>query len=109
MTNPIIDTNKLCHTLAERGEAWADADAAWRALEDSTKSVLSQCKADYEGSDAATTTEALRDGRYKAHLEAVAAARKAANRARVKYDTWKVYVELTRSNASTERALASIR
>jgi hypothetical protein len=109
MASPIIDVEKLCYELTQRGDQWADADAAWRALDDVTKSVLSQCKGDYSGSDAATTTEALRDSRYRDHLAAVAAARKVANRTRVRYDTWKVYVELTRTNASTERALASLR
>ena len=100
----LIDVNGLCNTGEQLGEEWAQHEAAFRALDDATKSVLSRCKSMYRGSDAAATAQALRDERYEGHLKALAAAREAAALARVRYDMHKVRIELTRSNASTERA-----
>ena len=105
----LIDVDGLCNTGEELGLIWADMDAAHRALDDATKSVLARCKGKYGGSDAACTAEALRDDEYLGHLKALAAARVAASKARVRYDMHKVRIELTRSNASTERAQMGLR
>jgi hypothetical protein len=105
----LIDANTLCSEMAQRGEIWADADAAFRALDDASKSVLSKCMGQVQAKSNAEKERVARcDPTYLAHLDTVQSARAAANKARVRYDTYRVFVELTRSNASTERALAQM-
>lgn len=107
----MIDPNKIAHELATRGEDWADTDAALKALDDVSKTVLSECVADLNEklSVAAAEQKARRSETYKNHLTAVAQARKAANRAKVRYDTYKAYVELLRSREATDRAQMGLR
>lgn len=102
----LIDANKVAAELSKRGLAWADADAAFRALDDVTKSVLSEAIADLNSDEsmAAKETAARRSQLYRDHLIALGHARREANRAKVNYDTYKVWLELQRTNASTERA-----
>ena len=101
-----IDANKIAQELSRRGMEWADTDAAFRALDDVTKSVLSEAIAalNQNESMAAKETAARRSQKYMDHLIALSDARRAANRAKVNYDTYKVYMELLRTNAATERA-----
>ena len=106
------DPDKIAHELSERGAAWADAEAAAQALEETRKSVLAQitvenrpeCKSHTEAE-----TQALADARYRDHVAQMVNARKAANKARVRFDTTKVWIELLRSQEATRRAEASIR
>jgi hypothetical protein len=102
----IIDAHEIAAELSKRGLAWADTDAAFRALDDVTKTVLSECIAALNRSDSMASKEvdARNSQRYKDHLIALAGARRAANRAKVNYDTYKVYMELLRTNAATDRA-----
>jgi len=106
-----LDPNKIAHELSVRGLDWADKDSAFKALDDVTKSVLSECIAELNEdlSMAASETKARRSQKYKAHLKALSEARRECNRARVKYDTYKAFAELLRSREATERALASLR
>lgn len=105
-----FDPDKVAETLGKRGEAWADADAAYKALDEATKSVLSECMTD-AGDVSVAKAEMLgrSDPRYRAHLEAVDKARRAASRARVSYDTFQVWIELKRSENATRRAEMSLR
>lgn len=102
----IIESARIAEELSKRGLVWADADAAFRALDDTTKTVLSEAIAALNQNDsmAAKETTARRSTLYVDHLVALAAARKAANRAKVNLDVYKVYLELERTNAATERA-----
>ncbi len=102
----IIKAQDVAHELSNRGLAWADADAAFRALDDVTKSVLSEAIAalNREDSMAAKDVDARRSMMYKDHLIALAKARGASNRARVNHDVYKVYIDLLRTNAATDRA-----
>jgi hypothetical protein len=105
-----LDVDALCHQLETKGNEWADEKSAADALDDSKKAVLAQCLLDADGKTVGEReARALTDDRYQAHLDAIAKARKKANRALVAYEVAKVRVELTRSNASTERALAQLR
>ena len=113
MTNaPRLDAEKIAHEMERRGLAWADANAAAEALEETAKSVLAEVALSYKP-DAKSMTEAetmaRADQKYIAHIKAAVSARKTSNRARVAYDTYKVYAEMLRSNASTDRALATMR
>jgi hypothetical protein len=52
---------------------------------------------------------ALADEEYTSFVEGMVQARKAANKARVRYDSAKVLAELRRSQEATRRAEANIR
>ena len=111
MTVP-IDPDTIAHVLSERGLDHADKDAAYRALDDLTKTVLAESMIDYaasEKSSAGREMRALASRVYKDHLAALAAARRAANRARVSFETYRAWVELKRTVAATDRALLNLR
>ena len=104
------DVDALHDRLGQLGEEWADKDAAFHLLDDMTKSVLSECMADHEDkSNAAAETLARRSEMYLHHLESLSDARKEMNRARVKYDSAKAWIELWRTRQATERAAMGLR
>lgn len=110
----MIDADALYDQLRAFGERHADADAAYKLLDDVTKTVLAECEIEARKDEANTTQAAIeRAGRvaakYREHLAALGEARKAANRARVNYDTYQAYVELLRTKAANERAEMSLR
>jgi len=95
--------------IAERmrlaGEEWSDLDAAANMLEETRKSVLAELVNQSKGgSIAAKESEALANPAYKLHLTNMVNARREANRARVKYDTARAWVELVRTSEATKRA-----
>lgn len=89
--------------LLQAGEDWADKEAAAEILEENKKTVLAELKRGYQGSDAERERNALADAAYKLHLTNMNAARKEANRARVRYDSARVLAELRRTQESTRR------
>jgi len=110
--SPMLDADKIAAELSARGMAWADANAAAEALEETKPTVLAQLAAEQIGtgkSAAAADTMAKADDRYLEHIQKMVDARKAANRARIRWDTYKAYVELLRTNASTDRAMMTMR
>ena len=109
---PVLDPSRLAQEMAQRGEAWADADAAANALEETRQWLYSSIAAEYlSNGESAAKAELLAKGdqRYKQHLDAMVMARKAANKARVKYDTWRIYAENMRSLESSRRAEMGMR
>lgn len=108
----MFDPDKIAAEHRKRGDEWADTDAAYRALDEASKSILAEIKGDYLGSCKSATeaeTRALASNRYKDHLAALAEARRAANRARVAYDTYKAWLELKRTQAANTRAEMNLR
>jgi len=104
------DPEELATELSKRGLEWADTQAAAEALEEARKSLLAELSLQWTGeSKAAATDKALASPEYKLHVANMVAARKEANIAKVRYDTYKVYVELERTAESTRRAEAQIR
>ena len=100
----------LAAELSKRGLDWADKEAGAALLEETRKTVLSECQADWPGeSNAASESKALRDPRYKEHLKSMVEARRLANRARVNYDVIRAYEGLFRTQEATRRAEASLR
>lgn len=89
--------------LLQAGEEWADKEAGAALLEETKKTVLAELKRGYQGSEAERERNGLADPAYKLHLTNMNAARKEANRARVKYDSAKVLAELRRTQESTRR------
>jgi hypothetical protein len=104
-----FDPEAIYHKLAESGEEWADKDAAANLLEETKKTLLAELMQGFQGSNAERERCALADTTYKHHLKTMVAARKEANRARVRYDSMKVLAEMRRTQESTRRAEANIR
>ena len=100
----------IFHELEKAGEYWADCQAAAEMYEETKKTSLAQLMNDLDGSTNAERERlALASKIYGDHLEAMVAARKEANKAKVRYDSLKVLAEMRRTQESTRRAEASIR
>ncbi|HYF40923.1 MAG TPA: hypothetical protein VEA35_00620 [Ramlibacter sp.] len=98
---------KMAEELAQRGMAWADANAAAEALEETRQSVYSQIATGFlEAGDSAAKAElrAKADERYQTHIKSMVDARRTANRAHVRWKTYQAFVELVRSAESSRRA-----
>ena len=107
-----LDPDKIYKKLLESGDAWADAESAAQLLEDTRKIVLAEQLIRYvpeSKSVAEAENRALISQPYREHVKAMNEARRAANRARVNYDTLRALMELRRSQESTRRAEAQIR
>lgn len=89
--------------LLSAGEEWVDKDAAAELLEETKKTVLAELMAQAQGSTAERERLALANPAFKLHVTNMVAARKEANRARVRYDSAKVLAELRRTQESTRR------
>lgn len=106
----LIDAETVAGELRKRGDAWADLDSAYRALEDTQKSILAEAFLKVgDGSVAEREAKARASAIFGEHLASLDRARHAANKARVAYDVYKVYVELLRTNSSSQRALVELR
>lgn len=105
-----MDAERIYNNLVKAGEDWADADAAASLLEETRKSVLARLMNEATATTvAAKEMFALADEEYRAHIDGMVTARKAANKARVRYDSAKVLAELRRSEESTRRAEMTLR
>ena len=105
-----MDAEKIYDSLVKAGEEWADADAAASILEETRRSVLAKLMNDAgHASIAGKEMQALADGEYRTFIENMVRARKAANKARVRYDSAKVLADLRRSEESTRRAEMNLR
>jgi len=106
----MLDADRIYAQLSEAGEAWADADAAASLLEETRKSVLAKLMLEASvTSAAAKEMVALADESYTKHVEGMVSARKAAHKARVRYDCARVLAEMRRSEESTRRAEMNLR
>lgn len=105
-----MDVDAIYRKLEAAGEDYADKEAAASLLEETKKTLLSQLKTmSKAGSDAAKETEAQASAGYQEHISNMVEARRLANRAKVKYDSMKVWVELRRTEAANERAAMMMR
>lgn len=105
-----MDAEQIYNTLVKAGEEWADADAAASLLEETRKSVLAKLMNEAaHASIAGKEMQALADESYRDFLTGMVSARKAANKARVRYDSAKTLAELRRSEESTRRAEMALR
>ncbi len=106
----MLNPDQMYQEIVKAGEDWADKESAADLLEETKKSVLAELVNDAPGSTVAAKEQAaLADPAYKLHLKTMVAARKEANRARVRYDAARVLAELRRTQESTRRAEAMIR
>lgn len=104
-----LDANVLYHKLNEAGSEWADLEAAANVLEDTRHAVLARLMlASDAPSVAAREMEARASAEYEQHVRATQEAKAKALKARVKYDTMRVWVDLQRTAAANERALVKL-
>jgi len=107
-----FDPDRIRERLCEVGEEWAELDAAANLLEETKKTVLAELMQAHKAnvsSHAQCESLALADPGYRLHLTQMVAARKEANKAKVRYDTGKMWAELRRSQESTRRAEMGMR
>lgn len=105
-----FDPDKIRERLAEVGEDWADKDAAANLLEETKKTLLAELMLSADASTKADREmKALADPAYKLHITNMVVARKEANKARVRFETGKMWAELRRSQESTRREEMRIR
>jgi len=99
-----FDPNAIAAHLRERGFACAQYEAAYKALDDSTKSVLAQVAGNMEGSEAAKDRAARGSEEYLEHLQALADARFLYLVSKVNFEVYRVHIETKRSELSYQKA-----
>src|SRR5687767_1346898 len=105
-----MSPDEIFERMVAAGNDWADLNAAAEALEEQLKSVKAQLMVSSTHTSAAgKEMEALADESYREYVKQMTNARKLANRARVKFDSIKAWIELTRSVESTKRAEMTLR
>lgn len=99
-----LNPDEIHERLRLAGEEWADKDAAAAMLEETKKTLIAELSLkSAAGTVAQRELEALADPAYRLHVTNMVSARKEANRAKVRYDTGRVWAELRRSQESTKR------
>jgi hypothetical protein len=105
-----FDPDKAFDALVKAGEDWADKQAAAELLEETKKSVLARLMISADAtSQGQREMLALADEQYTEFVTGMVSARKAANKARVRYDSAKVLAELRRSQEATRRSEMNLR
>lgn len=100
-----LDPDKIYEKLIEAGLDWADKHSAAELEEEMKKSILADMKnKSSEKSEAGKERDALGSVEYREFLLTMVQARFEANKAKVKYDSIKVWIELKRTTESTKRA-----
>ena len=106
LSNSVLaDPAKFAQSIVNRGEDWADKNAAADLLEETKSTLLASLIRDNFALPAwKAEAEAKANVNYYMHLQAMVEARKQANLARVRYDGAKAMGEFARSAESTRRA-----
>jgi hypothetical protein len=114
-----LSPDRLAQAVANAGYNWSELDGAASALEETKKTLLAKLTLGYmefgmaggEGAKAGkpltraeAEVRAMADKRYVEFVTSMVKAREQAHRARVKYDTGKIYIEMLRSRQATLRA-----
>ena len=100
-----MDANELYHKLTQAGDDWADKQAAYNVLDDTKNAVLAQLTLKSEApSVAAREIEAKASKEYTDHVKKTQDAMKEALKAKVNYESIKIWIELKRSEEATRRA-----
>lgn len=111
----IFDPDEMRRRLEDLGVDWADKNAAASLLEETERALMSEISIHYRStladvrSDIAAERMARASAQYRDHIRRMVEARRVANRARAAYDSYKVFVELRRTQMANERALATMR
>ena len=105
-----FDPDKTFAALIQSGDAWADAEAAAQLLEETRKTVLAKLMSESQATTVgAREMLALANQEYIDFVAGMVSARKAANKALVRYKSAGVLAELRRSQESTRRAEMGMR
>ena len=100
-----MDANELYYKLTQAGDDWADKQAAYNVLDDTKNAVLAQLTLKSEApSVAAREIEAKASKEYTEHVKKTQDAMKEALKAKVNYESIKIWIELKRSEEATRRA-----
>lgn len=100
-----MNANELYQKLVEAGEDWADKQSAANVLEDTKNAVLAKLMLKSTASSvAAKEVEAKASAEYEAHVVATQKAVAEAIKAKVRYDSMRVWVDLKRTEAANLRA-----
>lgn len=100
-----LNADRIYAELISSGEDWADKDAAASLLEEGKKALLAQLSLANEAkSRVEAEGKALASHEYQEYIAGMVEARKAANKARVRYSAIQTLAELRRSQESTRRA-----
>ena len=100
-----MNANELYEKLVQAGEDWADKQSAANVLEDTKNSVLAKLMLKSTASSvAAREVEAKASLEYEAHVVATQNAIAEALKAKVKYESMKIWIELKRTEAANLRA-----
>ena len=104
-----LDANYLYHKLTEAGNEWADAQAAYNVLDDTKHTVLAKLTLSSGATSvAAREVEARASEEFINHVKATQEAFAKSLKAKVKYDSMKIWIDLQRTAAANERALAKL-
>lgn len=101
-----LEPHRVYDRLVRLGDEWAERHAAAAMLEDTTKSTLARLTLErlpFVSSKAAAELEALASPEYVAHVDAAVQARSEANKAKVRYDSARVWADLLRTQQATRR------
>jgi hypothetical protein len=99
-----VDANELYYKLTQAGDDWADKQAAYNVLDDTKNAVLAQLTLKSEATSvAAREIEAKASKEYTEHVKHTQDAMKAALKAKVNYESIKIWIELKRSEEATRR------
>lgn len=100
----MINTLEIHERIVRLGEEWATCNYAADLLEETKRIELSRLMNKItEGSNAAKETEALANPLYREHIAKMCKARELANIAKVRYESAKIWCDLERTQAATER------
>lgn len=102
-----IDPQRVAAHLERLGRAWAQLDAAAKALEKTTGTVLAQITVSLiDGGTKATEAKlrATASPEYEDHINAALVARSEANMAKVRWEAGKAGFEAMRTAEATHRA-----
>ena len=105
-----MNPDSIYSKLEQAANDFADKESAASLLEEMKHTILSQCASDWpEDSMASAESKARRDPRFIKHLQDMVTARREANKAKSKYYSIGVWIDLIRTKESTERAKMNIR
>lgn len=107
----MLNPDEIYKLVMAAGDAWADKDAAASILEETKSIVLAELINNQPQTLGVSVRESLAKGDpvYRLHVTNMVAARKDANKARVRYKSAEMLADLRRSEESTRRSEINLR
>lgn len=99
-----LNPNDAYKKLVDAGDAWAEAMYSAELMEEGKKPLLAKLAAECEASSmAAKESWALAHPLYKEHIEAMVGFRREACKAKVRWESAKIWAELLRTKNANDR------